>query len=73
MPLRPLTPSELERLDDHIFRRDILGGMKWLSEVFGLDLRLAIDQFSGRYAVLRKTCADRFTMTDAEYWEGYSS
>lgn len=65
--------ADAEQLDEHIFQRNILGGIKFIQERLTLTLHQALDVFSDQYQTLRKSKGDRFTTSEEEYWEGFNS
>ncbi|WP_146059083.1 hypothetical protein [Actinomadura rubteroloni] len=60
-------------IDENIVSHRIIPAMMILREVFGYDIREAIDAFDARYWFLRETRPDDFTVGPEEYGRHFYS
>jgi hypothetical protein len=71
--MKNLSPDQSAQLDGHIFRREILVGLKFLIDSLRVPLKEALEQYSRRYEELRESEKGRFTVSHEEYWKDFYS
>lgn len=63
----------LQKLDELIFARDILGGIKHAKVLLVISLGQALEVFTRRYDILREIAPEHFQISRKVYWRGFIS
>ena len=65
-----MKPPTANELDDLIFANRKIEALRFLVERRNIEFAAAIEALSTRYRELRNEFPNRFTCSDAEYWQG---
>lgn len=71
--LGKLDNEALQKLDELIFARDILGGIKHACGQLRISLSLGLEVFTRRYDILRDIAPKQFQLPSEKYWRGFVS
>jgi hypothetical protein len=68
-----LSEDQLTEIDSLLFANNPLRAVKRIREITGLGVHKSGDIMHERYRELRERYADKFSLTDEEYWSGWYS
>lgn len=68
-----LSESCIAEIENHIFKNEILAGIKLIKETLGISLAESLELFSWMHRKLRITRPEEFLQSEQDYWNGFYS